>query len=29
MHPVDLTVTELGVFLGTNEPACPERHGEM
>jgi dihydrofolate reductase len=29
MQPVDLTVTELGIVLGTYEPAGPVRHGEM
>ena len=29
MRPVDLTVTELGIVLGTYEPAGPVRHGEM
>lgn len=29
MHPVDLTVTELGVVLGTYEPAGPVRHGQL
>jgi hypothetical protein len=29
MHPVDLTVTDLGIVLGTYEPAGPVRHGEM
>ena len=29
MHPVDLTVTELGVVIGTYEPAGPVRHAQM
>jgi dihydrofolate reductase len=29
MRPVDLTVTDLGVVLGTYEPAGPVRHGDM
>lgn len=29
MRPVDLTVTELGIILGTYEPAGPVRHGQM
>jgi dihydrofolate reductase len=29
MHPVDLTVTDLGIVLGTYEPAGPVRHGQM
>ena len=29
MRPVDLTVTDLGIVLGTYEPAGPVRHGEM
>ena len=29
MSHVDLTVTELGVVLGTYEPAGPVRHGQM
>jgi dihydrofolate reductase len=29
MRPVDLTVTELGIVIGTYEPAGPVRHGEM
>ena len=29
MNHVDLTVTELGVVLGTYEPAGPARHGQM
>jgi hypothetical protein len=29
MRPVDLTVTDLGVVLGTYEPAGPVRHGQM
>jgi hypothetical protein len=29
MRPVDLSVTELGIVLGTYEPAGPVRHGEM
>jgi hypothetical protein len=29
MHPVDLTVTDLGIVLGTYEPAGPVRHGHM
>jgi dihydrofolate reductase len=29
MSPVDITVTELGVVLGTYEPAGPVRHGQM
>ncbi len=27
--PVDLAVTELGIVLGTYEPAGPVRHGQM
>jgi dihydrofolate reductase len=29
MHPVDVTVTDLGIVLGTYEPAGPVRHGQM
>jgi hypothetical protein len=29
MHPVELTVTDLGIVIGTYEPAGPVRHGEM
>jgi dihydrofolate reductase len=29
MHPVDLTVTDLGIVLGTYEPAGSVRHGQM
>lgn len=29
MHPVDVTVTGLGIVLGTYEPAGPVRHGQM
>ena len=29
MRPVDLTVTDLGIVLGTYEPAGPVRHGQM
>jgi dihydrofolate reductase len=29
MHPVDLTVTDLGIVIGTYEPAGPVRHGHM
>jgi dihydrofolate reductase len=29
LRPVDITVTELGVVLGTYEPAGPVRHGHM
>lgn len=29
MRPVDVTVTKLGVVLGTYEPAGPVRHGQM
>jgi hypothetical protein len=29
MHPVDLRTTDLGVVIGTYEPAGPVRHGEM
>lgn len=29
MRPIDVTVTELGVVVGTYEPAGPVRHGEM
>ncbi len=29
MRPVELTVTEVGVVLGTYEPAGPVRHGQM
>jgi dihydrofolate reductase len=29
MRPVELTTTELGVVIGTYEPAGPVRHGQM
>lgn len=29
MRPVDVTVTDLGVVLGTYEPVGPVRHGQM
>lgn len=29
MHPVDLTVTDLGIVIGTYEPAGPVHHGHM
>ena len=29
MRPVDLTVTELGIVVGTYEPAGPVRHAQM
>ena len=29
LRPVELTTTELGVVIGTYEPAGPVRHGEM
>jgi hypothetical protein len=29
MHPADLTVTDLGIVLGTYEPAGPVRHGQV
>jgi dihydrofolate reductase len=29
MRPVDLTVTDLGIVLGTYEPAGPVRHGHL
>jgi hypothetical protein len=29
MRPVDITVTDLGIVLGTYEPAGPVRHGQM
>ncbi|HEX3542368.1 MAG TPA: dihydrofolate reductase family protein, partial [Acidimicrobiales bacterium] len=29
MRPVDLTVTDLGIVVGTYEPAGPVRHGQM
>jgi hypothetical protein len=29
MRPVGLTVTDLGIVLGTYEPAGPVRHGQM
>jgi dihydrofolate reductase len=29
MRPADLTVTELGIVIGTYEPAGPVRHGQM
>ncbi|MBK5223555.1 MAG: dihydrofolate reductase family protein [Acidimicrobiia bacterium] len=29
LHPVDLTVTDLGVVISTYEPAGPVRHGQM
>ena len=29
MRPVDLSVTDLGIILGTYEPAGPVRHGHM
>jgi dihydrofolate reductase len=29
MRPVELTVTDLGIVVGTYEPAGPVRHGRM
>jgi hypothetical protein len=29
MRPADLTVTDLGIVIGTYEPADPVRHGQM
>jgi hypothetical protein len=29
MRPVDLTVTDLGIVIGTYEPAGPVGHGQM
>jgi dihydrofolate reductase len=29
MHPVEVNVTDLGIVLGTYEPAGPVRHGQM
>ena len=29
MHPIDLTVTDLGIVLATYEPAGPVGHGQM
>jgi dihydrofolate reductase len=29
MRPVELTVTDLGIVIGTYEPVGPVRHGEM
>ena len=29
MRPVDLTTTDLGIVVGTYEPAGPVRHGQM
>jgi dihydrofolate reductase len=29
MRPVELTTTDLGIVIGTYEPAGPIRHGEM
>ncbi len=29
MRPVDLTTTDLGIVIGTYEPAGPVRHGEV
>jgi hypothetical protein len=29
MRAVDITVTDLGVVIGTYEPAGPVRHGQM
>jgi dihydrofolate reductase len=29
MRPIQLTVTDLGVVLGTYEPTGPVRHGQM
>ena len=29
MRPVGLTVTDLGIVIGTYEPAGPVRHGQM
>jgi hypothetical protein len=29
MHPASLTVTDLGIVIGTYEPAGPVRHGQM
>ncbi len=29
MRPIEVTVTDLGIVLGTYEPAGPVRHGQM
>ena len=29
LRPVDLTTTDVGIVIGTYEPAGPVRHGEM
>ncbi len=29
MRPIDLTVTDSGIVIGTYEPAGPIRHGQM
>jgi hypothetical protein len=29
MRPAALTVTDLGIVIGTYEPAGPVRHGQM
>jgi dihydrofolate reductase len=29
MRPVEITVTDLGIVVGTYEPAGPVRHGQM
>ncbi|HAM01158.1 MAG TPA: riboflavin biosynthesis protein RibD, partial [Acidimicrobiaceae bacterium] len=29
MRPAELTTTDLGIVIGTYEPAGPVRHGEM
>jgi dihydrofolate reductase len=29
MRPVDISVTDLGIVIGTYEPAGPVRHGQM
>ena len=29
LRPLDVTVSELGIVLGTYEPAGPVRHGHM
>jgi hypothetical protein len=29
MRPIDVTVTDLGIVIGTYEPASPVRHGQM
>jgi hypothetical protein len=29
MRPVNVTVTDLGIVIGTYEPSGPVRHGQM